>query len=310
MTLHTTGNLENMDYLQCSEMRCGASLNYITTVNLSVDFACEGNVSYEKLRYAVDRSFRIDTVAFILCMKGSLTLMLNMDKYVMKENDIIVILPHSFIKINDISPDTIISFVAFSSALIANSDFYGTFYQSFSDFYTSPVLSLSISMVAFFQESFSLWSRLYEISEIAMDRDLIKDAMNTSFHAVLCLFKKGIGVNMIQKEMVPQDSHHITRTFVRLSMRYYSSEHSLAFYADKMNVSVPYLCRFIKQRVGKTPLEILSFFIILDAQTQLKATNRPIKDIAVALGFPNSTAFCRFFRKNVLISPMEYRKDV
>ena len=308
MTLHTTDDKENMDYLKCLEMRCGASLNYITTVDFSIDFAYEDNVSYEKLKCTVDRSFRVDMVAFVLCMKGSLTLMLNMDEYVMKENDIIVFLPHSFIKINDISPDTVISFVGFSSALIKDSDFYNMFYRSVSDFYNSPVLSLSVGMAAFFQESFSLWGNLHKISEISMDRDMIKDAMYTSFHTILCLFKKGIGVNMIQKKMALQDSHHITRIFVRLSMQYYSSEHSLAFYADKINVSVPYLCRFIKQRLGKTPLDIISSFIVLDAQTQLKTTNRPIKDIAIALGFSNSTAFCRFFRKNVLISPMEYRK--
>lgn len=296
-----------MDFIKCSEMRYGTALNIVTCVDFFTDFVCEENISYKTLQFTVSRSYRIDAGVFILCLKGTITLMLNMDKYVMKENDIIVFLPHNFIKVNTISPDTIISFIGFSSEIIKDGDFFKTFHQSVPDLYNSPVLSLSAGMTSFFQQSFTLWSGLQKIPEIAMDKHMIKDVMYTAFHTILCLCKQGIGVNKIEKNMIPQDSHYMARTFVQLTMQYYSSEHSLAFYANKMNISVPNLCRIVRTRIGKTPLEVISSFIFIDAQTQLKTTNRPIKSIANSLGFANSTVFCRFFRKNAQISPLEYR---
>lgn len=288
-------------------MRYGTTMELITSVDLSIDFVYEENVTYEKLQYCINRSFKIDASAFILCLQGSLIVTLNMHKYVMKENDLIVLLPHNFIKVADISPDAIISFIGFSSEIIRDVEFFKTFYKSIPLFYNSSVFSLSTAMVSFFRNSFSLWGGIHEIPEIAMDRSVIEDAMYTAFHTVICLCKQDAEATEVQKKMVFQTDHHMVDFFTRLSMQYYSSEHSVSFYADKMGVSVSNLCRVIKKRISKTPLEIISAFIILDAQTQLKTTERSVKDVANSLGFSNPTAFCRFFRKNVQMSPLEYK---
>lgn len=303
-------DIENMNFIKCSEMRCGTAPDLITSVDLSTDFACKENVSYDQLKYSVNRSFRMDAGAFILCTRGSAVITLNMYKYVVKDNDLIVFLPHNFIKINEISPDTLISFISFSSDIIRDIDFLKTFYQSITAFYSSSVFSLTTSMASFFRQSFSLWSNLHKIPEIAMDRNMIKDAIYTSFHTILCLSKQDVNTIKTLKETTPQIGHHLVQLFIRLSMQYYPSEHSISFYAGKMNISVANLCHSIKKRTGKTPLEIISHFIIIDAQTQLKTTERSVKDIANSLGFSNATSFCRFFRKNQQISPLEYRNDI
>ena len=54
-------------------------------------------------------------------------------------------------------------------------------------------------------------------------------------------------------------------------------------------------------------LKILTQTIIIDAKAQLKGTNREIKNIAMDLGFNNLSFFNKFFRRNVGMTPQEYR---
>lgn len=299
-----------MNDIKCREIRCGTALELITCIDWSTDFACKENMPYDKLEPAVGRSFRMDGSVFILCIRGTLAITLNTDRYVIKANDMIVFLPHSFIKVNAISPDTLISFSGFSSEIAADGNFFRTFHQTIPDFHHSPILSLSADMASFFQQSFSLWRKLHAIPEIIMDRNMAKDIMHTSFHIILRLYKQHAATRRFRKEMMPRTHHQTAHSFVRLSMQYYASEHSLIFYAGKMNISVPGLCRIVKKEIGKTPQEIISSFIIAEAQTQLRTTGRSIKNIAASLGFSSSTSFCRFFRNKMLASPLEYRKGI
>ena len=90
-------------------------------------------------------------------------------------------------------------------------------------------------------------------------------------------------------------------------LRYYTKEHNVSFYAEKLGLTFSYFSTSIKKAIGETPQEILTQTIIIDAKTQLKGTNQEIKNIAMDLGFNNLSFFNKFFRRNVGMTPQEYR---
>ncbi len=99
----------------------------------------------------------------------------------------------------------------------------------------------------------------------------------------------------------------IFRNFFQLASQNFKKEHSVAFYADKLCISPKYLSMAVKQAVNKTPSETIQGFLIQESKVLLKNTNMTIKQISNELNFQNPSFFCRYFRKYVGVSPIEYR---
>ncbi|MCQ2225353.1 MAG: AraC family transcriptional regulator [Paludibacteraceae bacterium] len=99
----------------------------------------------------------------------------------------------------------------------------------------------------------------------------------------------------------------IFQNFFQLASQHFKEEHSVAFYADKLCITPKYLSMAVKQAVNKTPSETIQGFLIQESKVLLKNTNMTIKQISNELNFQNPSFFCRYFRKYVGVSPIEYR---
>lgn len=79
--------------------------------------------------------------------------------------------------------------------------------------------------------------------------------------------------------------------------------------ATKLNVSPRYLSDLLKQETGKTAIDLIHLSLISEAKNLLKANNQSVSEIGYALGFENSPYFSKLFKKEVGISPKEYREQ-
>ena len=66
----------------------------------------------------------------------------------------------------------------------------------------------------------------------------------------------------------------------------------------------------LKQETGKTTLELIHLHIIAEAKNMLVAGERSVADIAYQLGFENPPYFSRMFKKEVGVSPKEYKSQL
>ncbi|WP_261512290.1 helix-turn-helix domain-containing protein [Chryseobacterium paludis] len=78
--------------------------------------------------------------------------------------------------------------------------------------------------------------------------------------------------------------------------------------ADKLNVSARYLTDVLKQETGKTAIEHIHLYLVSEAKNRLILNNSSIAEIAYQLGFENPPYFTRLFKKEVGITPKEFRK--
>ena len=65
------------------------------------------------------------------------------------------------------------------------------------------------------------------------------------------------------------------------------------------------LCR---QTVGKSALELIHERMILEAKRNLVYTSMSISEVSYAIGFSDPAYFTRFFKRQVGLSPKEFRK--
>ena len=60
----------------------------------------------------------------------------------------------------------------------------------------------------------------------------------------------------------------------------------------------------------KTALELIHLYVISEAKNMLVAGDHSIAEIAFQLGFENPPYFSRLFKKEVGISPKEYKNQL
>lgn len=83
---------------------------------------------------------------------------------------------------------------------------------------------------------------------------------------------------------------------------------SVSDIASQLNLSPRYLSDMLKQETGKTAMDLIHIYLISEAKNLLKVQDQNISEVAYALGFENLPYFSRLFKKEVGVSPNQYRK--
>lgn len=82
---------------------------------------------------------------------------------------------------------------------------------------------------------------------------------------------------------------------------------SVGNYADLLHVSSKTLTTITKSVVSKSPAQIITERVILEAKRLLRFTTLQISEVAFRLGFEDDSYFIKYFKRNVGSSPGHYR---
>ena len=75
-------------------------------------------------------------------------------------------------------------------------------------------------------------------------------------------------------------------------------------------MSISWFIRNFKEYTGSTPAQYLLSLRISNAQTLLESTSYNITEIANIVGYDNPLYFSRIFKKQIGMSPSEFRKQL
>lgn len=84
---------------------------------------------------------------------------------------------------------------------------------------------------------------------------------------------------------------------------------SVAYFAQKSNLSPNYFGDLIKHFTGKSPLDHIHDYVVRLAKDKLKNTTLSVSEISYSLGFDYPNYFARFFRKKTGLSPKVFRNQ-
>ena len=91
--------------------------------------------------------------------------------------------------------------------------------------------------------------------------------------------------------------------------RHYNEITGLSQLAEKFCVSKEHLCRIFKSDTGMTISEYTSKVRIKHACDMLRTTDKKVTDIAFAVGYESLGYFNRVFKKEMGLSPSDFRKE-
>jgi len=273
----------------------------ITKFNINADFIAYQHITAGRLSHLSGRAYKTEGGFFALCSKGSLKTIINHTEYRIGVNKLIVVPPETFVQLLAASDDVEIHAVMFSQQLIQNAGMGKTMMDKFHVIGKHYVFPLSEVVSQLYSEMFAFLSHLYkEVGE------KLSEAVLQSFLSLMLQ-----GVSELCPEQAPGSRHfHQYRIFVRMVHEEYAREHQVAYYAGKMNMQTSALCRLVKKESGYTAMEIINRTLIMDAKTQLRTENTPVKDIALSLGFNNAAFFNKFFKRHTGVTPQMFRNSV
>ena len=111
-------------------------------------------------------------------------------------------------------------------------------------------------------------------------------------------------------------SHHpkgrreeLFRLFIE-QLNTHRGKHELSFYAERMNISPQYLSRLVFETSGTAASDWINRAVTLQAKLLLRSSGHTVEQIAEELHFSTTPYFCRLFKREVGITPTEYRKNV
>ena len=110
-------------------------------------------------------------------------------------------------------------------------------------------------------------------------------------------------------ETEPQDTAKIDIIYKHVNSNF-TNHISLDEIADKVSMTVPAFCRYIKRVTGKTFTKIVNEYRIVHATKLLQESQSSITDICYECGFNNFSHFNKLFKEITEKSASKYRSEM
>lgn len=278
-------------------------------VGIDNDF-CIVNMKFRRRERTLNFPFRFDGILLVWCIKGRLSVSINLNDYILKENTLFLCVPGNIFKLNEIiSDEEELHYVciAMSREFAADQkvDVNKTFSNGLS-LMDDPSVALSEEESAMIADYIDMMGKVAR-SELTYK----KESIQSLWTSMIYIFA-GVLDNRA-KAKGPAESTNRSRLlfeqFISLVAKYHGQYRNVGFYADKLCLTPKYLSKLIKNATGRSAPEWIDAYVILEAKNMLKYSNETIKEIVYKLNFPNQSVFYKFFKARTGMTPSEYRNS-
>lgn len=280
-------------------------MNHIEDINFlkpKKDFIAEIDIT-GSLGHLYHYPQRINGCLFILCMRGECEMSIHLAEHKIQANNIVTILPETFIHVHRQSPDCQLYIVGFNKELLNSANFFSSTMNYLSSLIESPVVSLQPETADLFKDYFMLLIKMGRMETINPNKELTSTMLLSILHGV-----GSIHQNISVSKRTFNRGEEIVKRLVQYIIKHYSKERSVAFYADLLHISPQHLSTTVNKVAGKTVTDIIAKLVVTDAQAKLKSTDLTIQEIAYSLNFPDISFFGKYFKRYTGMSPKQYRE--
>ncbi len=153
----------------------------------------------------------------------------------------------------------------------------------------------------------ALRKRMEEITEYLHSDNTNKKVITRHLYAVFLLDLQNVLEGPTVETNVPKRTEEIFIGFIRLLPEHFIEHRDIGFYANALNISPTYLSRIVRQTAGRTVVDYINQFLLMEAAFLLQTTSLNISQISDRLHFSDQAAFSKFFTRLQGTSPKKYR---
>ena len=254
--------------------------------------------------------FRFDGIILVWCIKGAISVSINLNDYILEEDTLFICMPGNIFKLNEIvgdGEDLHYVCVAMSKDFAANQklDVNKTFSNAMSllDNPSVPILPEEATLMGGYLD---MMGNVLN-SDLAYRREAVQSLWISMLYVIAAML--GRRARLADDVSPTNRSRMLFEQFIALVAKYHTQYRNVAFYADKLCLTPKYMSKLIKTATGKSAPEWIDAYVILEAKNLLKYSNDTIKQIVFKLNFPNQSVFYKFFKARTGMTPSEYRNS-
>lgn len=252
-------------------------------------------------------SFRLTNGAFILGLKGKLTLSVNLTSYEITADTLLTIIPHHIVQGHSVSDDFDGYIVLFTPTFAADINLLRSNLPFMTEMRYNPLVKLSNSECKLFTNFCQFFSDIESNELVGNSPEVRKGLLTSLLYTLGALYRRQLPQLPSKKQ---SRANIIFKKFLSLLVEHYTHERSVAFYANELCITPKYLGAICREVSSKLATDIIASAVILDAKAKLHDSDLTVQEISNSLNFPNASFFGRYFKRHTGYSPIQYRENI
>ena len=280
-------------------------------VNIGDDFILarqRNNVDLGLLKYPS----RIDGFVAAYCRQGHFKCTINLTEYEIHDGMLAVNTPNNIIQIEPIDPNELVEL----TILAVSPKYMSTFSADLNKIFIDALTVLKSPAMEMLPEEMDIaiqYSHLIDNvvkTDSPYKNDSVGYLLTSIFYLIGGFIMKRLHAEEENDEVQASNRHKkLYELFIEQVEKYHTKERSVSFYADKLCITPKYLSKIIKKVSGLSAPDVITKYVILEAQHLLRHTDMSIKEISDQLNFPNQSFFYKYFKSHTGFTPNEYRQQ-
>lgn len=246
--------------------------------------------------------YRLTEGRIALLLKGEGIIHAKLQTFHVKAPAVVILSPGVIAQIEEISEDKQARFLVFRNDFVSETKSFDLLQR-----YLNGMLNVLLPLKEeearcvdqFYQ---TIWQTL---QTKGWQREAVRHVVFALFHYLSCLLQE----QMLYEEKHQSRQEYIFNQFIQLVNQYANRERNVSFYADKLCLTPRYLNSLIRQASSRTVMDWINEAVIIEAKVLLKYSDKLIYQIADELNFPNTSFFCKFFKRMTGMTPLAYQKS-
>lgn len=247
---------------------------------------------------------RMDALLIILCTKGKSNVVIDLKKYTVSENTIMVIQPMNYLSSFEEIEESEYHILACSKHIVEEvipklTDLLPLIIRN----RTEPVTKLSAEDAVALQEFYRFLNAQLDSPRTPFLKSKILCILQAALYEMMdrCVSHRKVLPRTRKEEIMAQFLISVGENFM--------THRQVSFYADKLCITSKHLSAVVKEISGRTAGDWIENYVVMEAKVLLKSTDLTIQEIANRLNFNNQSFFGKYFRHLTGESPTNYRKN-
>ena len=249
--------------------------------------------------------YKLKQVLLVLCNGGNGYGAINLHPVHLQKDTLLIALPSQIAESNKVDENFKGTFLVMSEHFLSRINI-GDVYLFHKQVENNPVYQLDQRTATTFRSLIDLTHNLMLSGDSGSSTEEIFSLISRLFYILI-----GQIINPSSDSQETGQRHgEVMMLFLQLLRRHYREHRDVGFYADKMNISAKYMTTLVKKASGKSAIQWIEDYVILEAKAQLSSTVNTVQQIAFDLNFPSQSLFGRYFKRAVGMSPSDYRASL
>lgn len=270
---------------------------------LEDDIILSSNIEMKENLFDTPR--RLDAFVLLFCVNGEADIQINLKKYNIHPGVLAFNIPENIIQISNMSNLKI-------HPIIISSDFFKKVNIKMKDLMELYIFAKKTPFVSLdYVEIRTLEKYYFLLEDIIQSKEEQKDViLEGIIHSLLCKLNsitRKLKLDNGTGSLIKGRNEEVFECFIELLTQLHATERNLSYYAEKIGITSNYLSKLVKEYSGKTAVEWIDDYVILEAKAMIKHSQYTIQEIAYKLNFTSPTFFGKYFKRLTGMSPKQYK---